>query len=143
VFKPFKNIESQLVYDFILSSKKPMLMKQYLISWLKNTFGLNCNEVWISPISPPNNLEEQIGSVETKLMALLCLFYDLKPLELAKMQLCSLIYVKPHFCFKSSSEEKVTLIVHFIAPADSSHDLHILCEPENCKSKQVWEEELP
>ncbi|CAI2385245.1 unnamed protein product [Moneuplotes crassus] len=45
------NLNSQDVYDFILSCPKPIIEKQYLILWLKCTFRMNCNEVGISPIN--------------------------------------------------------------------------------------------
>ena len=101
LFRKYNKIESKSVYDFILSSQKPMIQKQYLIMWLKSTFGLNSNEVCISPINPPNCLECQLDSIETRLIALLWLFYDIKPIELSKIQLWSIVFVRPNYWFKS------------------------------------------
>ena len=94
-------IESKSAYDFILSSHKPMIQKQYLIMWLKSIFGLSWTEVCISPINPPNWLEEQLESIETRLIALLWLFYNVKPIELSKIQLWAMTFVRPNYWFKS------------------------------------------
>lgn len=94
-------IADKEVYHFILTLKKPMIQKQYLLHWIRHTYGLNCNQVCISSILPPNR-NECMDIIETRLISLLCLFYDVTPTQLAHIQLCSIVSVKPNYCFKST-----------------------------------------
>ena len=89
------------IYVFILSLNKPMIQKQYLLHWIRHTYGLSCNQVCISSILPPSINDNQ-ELIEIRLIALLCHFYDVSPKKLSSLQLCSIVSIKPLFCFRST-----------------------------------------
>ena len=94
---------------------------------------MNCNEVCISPINPPSSFEIELDSIETKIIALLCLFYNTNPLKLSNLQLCSMIYVKPNFLFKSSCKKYTLILPNIYAFCINQRIAKIIkCESKSC-----------
>ena len=89
------------VKKFVLTSTKPMIEKQYFLQWMNEVYGLNLTSITTSSITQPKYMEDQDEVIQIKLVALLCLFYNVTPSEVLKLQLYSVVYLKPHFCFKS------------------------------------------
>ena len=124
------------VKKFVLKRKNPMIEKQYFIQWITEVFGLNLSSILMSSISDPGCLEGQNDIVQIKLMALLCLFYDMTPEDLMKIQLFSVVYLKPNFCFKSHCGKFILVL-----PTSYSNYLNRLisdsktCEMKSCSYK--------
>lgn len=89
------------VKKFVLTSNRPMIEKQYFLQWMNEVYGLNLTSITTSSITQPKYMEDQDEILQIKLIALLCLFYNISPSEVLKLQLFSVVYLKPHFCFKS------------------------------------------
>lgn len=85
---------------FILNSQKPMIEKQYLSAWLQDIYNINLSCITMCSISPPNMTTPE-SLIQSRLIGLLCLFYNLSPIEVTELQLFSVVYVKPYYCFKS------------------------------------------
>lgn len=89
------------VKRFILESGKSMIERQYFAKWMSEIYGLNLSSITMSSITNPCLLDSQNSEIQTKLLSLLCLFYNCPPTSLFSMQLFSVVYLKPNFCFKS------------------------------------------
>ncbi|CAI2375730.1 unnamed protein product [Moneuplotes crassus] len=125
-------ISLESVREFLFNRKSKMIERQYFAKWISSIFGLNLSSLKMASIEVPENIEDY-GELLIKLMGLLCLFYDLKPQELMKLQMCSIVYLKPHFCFKSEREDYVMIL-----PICYSKFLHNLiskshtCDRKSC-----------
>lgn len=121
---------------YVLSQRKTMLEKQYFVQWLTEVFAINFSSILTASISDPGYLNNQSEVVQTKLMALLCLFYSLTPKDLMNIQLSSVVYLKPNFCFKSHCGNFLLIL-----PTSYSNYLNRLvtesqtCEMKSCSSR--------
>ncbi|CAI2360530.1 unnamed protein product [Moneuplotes crassus] len=119
------------VQKFLITSQASMIEKQYVVEWISTIFGLNLSCMKMASIEIPQNTEDQ-GELQIKLMALLCLFYDLQPQELMDLQLISVVYLKPHFCFKSECGN--FLLILPVCYSNILHKLISKCETAETKS---------
>lgn len=87
------------IQEYVIGSQASMLERQYFVEWITTVYGLNLQSIKTSSIENSEDLEE--SQIQVRLLALLCLFYDVHPQELMELQLVSVVYLKPNFCFKS------------------------------------------
>lgn len=89
------------IKKYILNTRKPIIEKQYFALWMKEVYGLSLDEITTPSISQPTLFEDKESVIQTKLFALVCLFYNLQPSDVFNLQLYTVVYLKPYFCFKS------------------------------------------
>jgi hypothetical protein len=124
------------VKKFVLQSKKSMVERQYFVQWMSEIYGLNLSSITMSSIAQPCVLDDQNNEIQTKLLSLLCLFYNCSPSALFSMQLFSVVYLKPNFCFKSHCGKYILVL-----PESYSIYMNRLvsdastCEMKSCSKK--------
>ena len=122
------------IKKYVLAQRKPMIEKQYFIQWMTEIFGLNFSSILSSPIDDPGCLEDHSDFVQIRLMALLCLFYNSTPSELMDMQLFSVVYLKPNFCFKSHCGNFLLIL----PTSYSSYMNRLISESQTCEMKSCF-----
>lgn len=124
------------VKKYVLASKHKMIEKQYFVQWMSEVYGLNLASITTSSIILPGYLDDKSEIMQVKLFALLCLFYNISAEELMNLQLFSIVYLKPNFCFKSHCGNYLLIL-----PGSYSNYLTRLisdvqtCEMKSCSHK--------
>ena len=119
------------IFKFILSARRPMIEKQYLALWINIAYGVNLASITTSSINQPNYLEESEDIIQIRLIALICLFYNIKPTQISSLQLNSIVYIKPHFWLKSHWGNFILLLPQ----AYSSYINKLVIDTETCDKK--------
>ena len=88
----------------------------------------------ISSISQPSIVEENQELIQIRLIALLCLYYNIHPDQLWEIQLSSIFYIKPYFCMKSGWENFLLIL-----PKTYSAFLNkLILNTDTCEMKSCW-----
>ena len=96
---------------FVMNLQKAMEDKQMLAKWLNSVYGINLSQITTISLLPPNQFTNE-SMIELKLLSLLCLFYDLPPTSIIhKLQLYSIVYIKPNFALKSHCGRDYVLVL--------------------------------
>ena len=125
--------ESSII-RFILSARRPMIEKQYFAMWINEIYGVNLASISTSSITQPNYLEENEEIIQIRLIALICLFYNIKPTQISSLQLSSIFYAKPHFWIKSHWNNYVLVLPYIY----SSYINKLILETETCEKKSCF-----
>ena len=119
------------IKKFILASSNPMVERQYFAQWMKEIYGVNLCSITTASLTPPNPLEDKEDDIRVKLLALICLFYNISPIQASNLQLFSIVYLKPYFCVKSHCGKYILIL-----PSVYSNYLSkLISDTESCEKK--------